>query len=333
MGLALLLLQRQTAIEIQPTAPSPVAPSQSTSTASSATSTTPVNPTLSVTLRDKGKLRFQWENLPAETKFISIFRSPIQKNRWLMWQSFPSGGLKGNTEVIIGPKENLNSYSYYFQALSGSGNSLYTSSSTLPQSPTPGGQSAPPAPPIGGFNLTMGPASGSAPPPPPNTQFNQGSTATSSPASTTNQFNQSNLTTSTGPQPTSTAQSQTTVNLSNLPTSSVTIFMKGIYYSPQGIPIGSGVQDADFWAIHIDQSTEVGWQNLPVNTDAIIIYRSTAANGPWIKVLEQTRVSTSTPAFIRLIDNSTNSSFYYEMEARAGGTILTTYGPVLLSAL
>jgi len=287
-------------------------------------------PTVTVGNAGTSTLSISWENLPGGTERLSIFRTPAGKNLWLNWKTVVAGSGSGSAEVQIGSKENLNSYAYYFQATSGSGDPLYTSSAAQPQtSGSPGGD---PSTPIGGFNLVMAPST-STPQPPPQSGFNLAGTETSTPPPTT-QFNLSNTSTQPAPTSTGTTSSQPVVDLSTLPTSSVTIFMKGIFYSPFGIvPVASGVQDADFWVLHVNGAVEVGWQNAASSTNAIAIYRSIGESGPWSKVLEQAGVDPSAPNFVRFIDSSSGAAHYYRMEALQGATVLATYGPLLLPAL
>ncbi|RJQ28360.1 hypothetical protein C4571_03860 [Candidatus Parcubacteria bacterium] len=323
IGLVFLLLKRPASIEVVtpepaqsvlPISPPPQGPS----------------PSVSITQKDKTTLGLRWENFPSGTEILRVFRSPVGKNRWLQWQSIPSAGGSGNAEIQIGSKEDLNNFSYYFQAASSGGDSLYTSPVAQPGGGSPG-TSTSPGTPIGGFNLVM--AASTSTEAPPQSGFNLAGTATGT-APPTTQFNLSN--TSTQPTPTSTATSSepAPIVLAFLPTSSVTIFMKGIYYSPLGIiPTGSGVQDADFWVLYINQFIEVGWQNISTSTNKIALYRSASQSGPWLKILEQTGVDPTQPDVVRFGDNSSGADHYYRMEALDGSTILQTYGPVLLPAL
>jgi len=326
VGIFLFAFSRPASLEIVPPAPSQKP---------AATSTPSQTPEVNLQFKDKNTLSVEWKNLPDGTSLVNIFRSPIKKNLWTKWKTIFTGAGSGTGEITIGAKENLSSNSYYFQTVSASGDTLYTSPAAQPQTSagSPGGQ-PPPAAPIGGFNLTMA-ATSTSTPGTPTGQFNLANTSTQGNATPTTQYNLSNTSTSTPPGATSTAtsSSQSTTTLGNLPTSSVTIFMKGIYYSPQGIPTGSGVQDADFWVLHVNQYIEIGWQNLPSSTNAIVIYRSSSSTGPWMQIVEQTGIDSSIPSFIRLVDSAINIPHYYKMEALATTTLLTTYGPVFLPAL
>lgn len=329
VGIFLFAFSRPASLEITPPVPPP-----KTAEPTPATSTPSQTPEVNLRFKDKNTLSVEWKNLPDGTSLVNIFKSPIKKNLWTKWKTVSAGAGSGAGEITVGTKENLSSNSYYFQTVSASGDTLYTSPAAQPQTSagSPGGQ--PPAAPIGGFNLTMAETSTSTPPTT-SGQYNLANTSTQGNTTPTTQYNLSNTSTSTPATTTSpaTSSSQSTTTLGNLPTSSVTVFMKGIYYSPQGIPTGSGVQDADFWVLHVNQYIEIGWQNLPSSTNALIIYRSSSLTGPWIQVVEQTSVDSSMPSFIRLVDSAINIPHYYKMEALATTMLLATYGPAFLPAL
>ena len=102
------------------------------------------------------------------------------------------------------------------------------------------------------------------------------------------------------------------------------------YYNPQIQVTGYGTANGDFWAQHVNQSIEIGWQNLPPDTDTIIVTRSQSENGPWNQILAQQNPSLSGSYSLQLVDGTLNEPYYYEMIAQDGTTILGTYGPVYL---
>lgn len=318
VGIFLFSLYSPASIEIAP--PRPPAP-ESTEPEKPQTN----DPGVRITANDRDTLLVEWQNLPDGTTRINIFRSPVGANRWAQWRSIAvGGGGSGSAELALGSKENLGGYSYYFQAISGNGDALYTSQTSQTQSgpSTPGipsNQPSTPDSPLGtGFNFGMGSYGSSTPPQEPqNPLYNLSNLNTSTPPATaTSPYNQSNVTTLTG-----------------LPTGTVTISMAGIYFNAQGFASGSGAQEAPFWVLHVNKNIELGWQNLPGGADTVVIFRSSSENGPWTEILRQTGVTPATPSFIRIVDGTLNAPYYYRMEARSGNTVLQTYGPVLLPAL
>ncbi len=102
------------------------------------------------------------------------------------------------------------------------------------------------------------------------------------------------------------------------------------YYDPQIQITGYGTGNGDFWAQHLDQSIELGWQNLPANTTDIVFYRSSNQDGPWSQFLEQENPGSTGSYSLQIVDGTLNDPYYYEMIASQGTTSSATYGPIYL---
>lgn len=295
-------------------------PSAGTPTQSAPNSTSQSTATLTLTRTAHATVIAQWAYLPGDTVRIDIFRSPKNKNLWEKWLSInlpQQGAANGTAEFHISPNENLSAYAYYFQTITSSGTASFTSPVITPVSFSPGEHisfSTPPATP----------------------QTTTSSAPTSQPQSTSSPalFPSPSQTPPTSPSSSiPSPQSAPPGAPSGFPTSSVSRNNTGTYYTPQIIPSGSGTQDANFWVLHVNQNIEIGWQNLPSSTDMVIVLRAQSENGPWTTLLEQKNPSVSDPYFIRILDESITATYYYLMRAFRGGTIVQSYGPLMLAGI
>jgi hypothetical protein len=80
----------------------------------------------------------------------------------------------------------------------------------------------------------------------------------------------------------------------------------------------------------VNQSIEIGWQNLPPGVDTIVVARSQDEDGPWGQILEQENPSASGTYSLDLVDGTLGDPYYYEMTALTGTTTIGTYGPIYL---
>jgi hypothetical protein len=276
----------------------------------SATPTPVVPATPSVTLTiQKSKagntLLVQWQNLPANTTALDIFRGlKNSTSGWSLWQTLiltPGELTNGNALIALG-KATLDGYSFYVEAVIGNGNG------------TNGGQGS-------GSNPTVLWTSSVSEP------TVTTSTPTGTPGSTTPP--EGTPTSSTPlPQPSSTPPASS----SSAPTTNPPATPSGTpVYNPQvQIQSYGSPQTDNFWVEHIDQKIEIGWQNLPPETDSVVVLRSDSEYGPWVVVLSQQNSGVNTAYSIQLVDNTLGAPYYYEMNAVSESTTIATYGPVYL---
>ena len=255
---------------------------------------------VALALKDQETLVLSWQNLPTSTSRIDIFRAKLACESWSKWKTAeiqdPSSG-----SVEIKVNENLASgYCLYFEAISKSGEALW-SSTPINQIAYLGGGTPPPQ------GQPNGPGTLNQPPPAPPPLGSPPATPTSTPQS----------------QPTSTPPSQPPSGGETTSTPS------------QSTPIVPDiVHTENFWVDHVNQKIEIGWQNMPSGTDKIIVSRSATSTGPWTKLFEQQGPFENKPYVIRLLDETINSPQYYKLEAfSSSNAILQTFGPLLLSAL
>ncbi len=290
----------------------------------------PAPPSVTLAIQANGKTRtlmVRWSDLPAGTAALDIFRSrTAATSSWELWKtvSVPVGqALSGNAQFDLTPDDL--GYQYYVQAV-GSGtngqngigggqngtgsNVLWISSSTIPTATMSGAQ-----------NNETGTGSG---------QNNQ-----------------------TDNQPQQTTGASTTQSVSNATTSATTIAASGTnmaasgttgggggaapsgdpYYNPQVQVMGYAGTQGSFWVQHINQSVEVGWQDLPSNTNDLIFSRAASSTGPWNQFLVQKDPGGTGSYSLQIVDGTLNKPFYYEMTAmqRAGSS--ATYGPIYLAPI
>jgi hypothetical protein len=245
----------------------------------------------------------QWENLPNGTVALEIFRGKTgtDPSTWTLWNTIqlsPDQLVNGNATINLG-LENEDGYSFYEEAVTGGdpGNTppLWTSSSTVPVVTT----STPP---------TLPPNNPNQPP------ENPGNESSSTNSTSTNPNTPDN-------NPSSTPGSG---NSPTTPTGTP-------YYNPEVQISGYGNAPGDFWLQHVNQSIEIGWQNLPPDIGTIVVTRSQDSNGPWNTLITQQNPGTSGSYSLQIVDNTINQPYYYEMTAFNGTTTIATYGPVYLA--
>ncbi len=248
----------------------------------------------------------QWQNLPNGTVALNILRATTGQNNWSLWKTVTLTHDElgsGTANINIGTSTE-GGYSFEIQAVGDNGETtnvgnststsgetvLWTSSSTIPVVTT----STPPEPPM-------------PPPPPQNPPANN-------PTSSTPQ-NPEN--------PTSTSSSTNPSNNGNN--------NNGIpYYNPQVQITAYGTAPGSFWVSHVNQSIEIGWQNIPAGIDTITVARSASSTGPWNTIIIQHNPGTSGSYSLQLVDDTIDQPYYYEMTALEGTTTIATYGPAYL---
>src|ERR1051325_2948205 len=79
---------------------------------------TPKGPSFSVERKGKGQIVVRWQNLPADTSKIYIFRALLNTDKWTRWQILnlnPNELASGEAVLNLGSKENSADYKYYVQ--------------------------------------------------------------------------------------------------------------------------------------------------------------------------------------------------------------------------
>ncbi len=261
-----------------------------------------VQPSISLTIqksKQSNQITIRWANLPNGATRLDIFISKKDQNKWSLWKSVTltrNELVGGSASFSVNSTIASGGYDFYAEAhSSGGGNDsspLWTSSSTEPVHTTS-------TPPTGGSPPPPAPPPPVAPPPPP-----AGGPPLVPP-----------------PTPSPSSSSPTDQN-------GVTY-----YYTPQQTISGSSTaQTATFWAQHVNNTVEVGWQNLPPNSTEVVISRAPTSTGPWTAILDQKNPEIQSYS-IGLIDNSLNETFYYKMDALNGSVNIGTYGPIELLPL
>lgn len=241
-------------------------------------------------------------NVPDETAAIKIFRAQLQSDTWTEWDVGPiyPACTARIIEIRLTSGEDPAAFQYSFRAVSEDGRVLWDSGSRAPLLEAPAGiagSSGAPAPKSPGGAGTPSPQ-----PPPPSPSSGEGGSAS---------------------QPTGDQGGGGT------DTEEITVF-----YTPEGTVSGTAPpQTEHFWVTHVNRQIEVGWQNLPPETETAVVYRSRSSSGPWEKLLEQQSATAVSPYRIRLVDNTLYEPHHYRMEARKGSSAVQTYGPILLPAL
>jgi hypothetical protein len=268
-------------------------------------------PGFSVEIKNKNVVYVSWGNLPLGSWRLDIFRNKINSADWIKWKTLIIGAdeiTSGRAEITLGRNEVADNYHYQVQVSGSTGDIVWISSSTPAVVPSPTS-----TPGTGG----QGDSSTDTTPPPTST-----STTPSIPSPTST--------------PTSTPSSTPPAAA---PTSSLPVQSPEngqYYYSPQGqITSTSSPQiSGSFWAIHVNRNIEIGWQNLPVETKKIAVYRSTDPDGPWTILLQQNDPNIVGPEHIRLVDYSIYVPHYYFLKTLdQNDNVLASYDPVLLEAL
>jgi len=282
-----------------------------------------------ITTGGKEKIIVSWENLPDGTDRIVIFRSDIRiSGAWVRWKTVSIASSRvGSTEVTLKKREDSTAYEYYAQAFSPNGYTLWASQITQAEPPPPApteSLTSPTATTTGGIAQGQTPSSGSQ-----GGSQNQTSSATVSPGAAPS------TSSSSGSQSGNSGTSSTVSNVSNPPPAApLSPSQQVAYYTPSGQIAGYYSPQLDpFWVSHVNQNIEIGWQNLPPPTNAIVVYRSQNQSGPWKELMRQEQPSTSTRDFVRLVDFTISSSYYYRMDALSGTNILAAYEPIFLSGI
>jgi hypothetical protein len=242
----------------------------------------------------------EWTNLPGGATALEVFRSLKGKDQWTLWKTIPLTGenlTSGSYSFDIG-KADYSNYDFYSEAvgIGGNGGTVNTTSTLWTSNPTE---------PVVTTPTSTTPVSGNNPPP--------NNNPTSTPTSTNNQ------------PPTSPGNTTTT------PTSTPPAPSGTPYYNPQVQITNYGQSPtANFWVQHLDQTIQIGWQNLPSITTSIVISRSATSTGPWAPLLTQTNPGENGSYSLQVVDQTVDEPYYYLMEADAGSTTVATYGPVYL---
>lgn len=258
-----------------------------------------VGPAIGLYAKSKEYATLIWRRLFGGAEKIVIYRLSPENPKWVEWKrvALENQNKKGGfLDILLGTSGGSSDYAYYFQVLNASGTIIYTSpTSTIQATPTS-------TPPISPNNPT------STPPTPSN-----------STSSTTH-------TTST---PTSTPP--TTTN----PTSTATSTPPSIYYTPDGKPITSTqttYPTDPFWVVYADAGIEIGWQNLPSSAVSISVARTPSLSTTYEELFSRGYDANSGLNYIRIVDDSFNTSWYYRLQAKnASGDITATYGPIFLN--
>ena len=266
--------------------------------------------TFSIQKTTKGSnLVIQWQNLPGYTTALNIFRAKKNSDVWQLWKTIQLNATElFNGSAIFNLGLNGNDYSYYVQATSGgnpgvnstSTNILWTSSSTDPIVTT---------------STNSGGGGGD--------QNNNGGNGNG------NENGNGNSSSSQGNNGNGNGNNGSGGNSSG--TGSGSGVGGNAYYNPQIQVTGYGADKGDFWVQHINQSIEIGWQNLPVNTDGIVVVRSPDQDGPWSQILKEQNPGISGSYSLQLVDGTIGDPYYYEMSAYQGTNLLETYGPAYLA--
>jgi len=280
------------------------------SSAAPAIPAAPAAPSVSLVIQKSGKtntLVVNWANLPDGTTELNIFRAKNSSStpQWALWKTVQVGNADTGSAEFNLTNSDLG-YQYYVQATgknpTGDGggpatNVLWTSSSTTPMTTTST------VPTTGNNNGNGG-----------GQNNNTSSTNTTTTTSNNGNNGTSGNSTTTG-----------TGGNGNAPTGNA-------YYNPQVQITGYGTTLGSFWVEHVNQSIEVGWQNLPTSTDELIFYRSTTQDGPWNQFLKQKNPGSTGSYSLQIVDGTLGDPYYYQMVAYANGVTVGTYGPIYLPA-
>jgi hypothetical protein len=291
------------------------APTTSNNGSAPAVAPVVVPPTPSVTLtieklKTGNTLLVQWQNLPANTTALDIFRSAKNStSSWSLWKtlSLTPGELgEGNDSIAFGDTSYAG-YSFYVEAVNENGTST-TSGNGSGSNPTILWTSSAGIPPVTTSTTPGAPDNGNNNGTPP-------SNGTSTPSST------SPVT----PPPSSPSSTAPTSNPSQTPSGTP-------YYNPEVQVQGYGSAQTDnFWVQYVDKNIEIGWQNLPPTVDNVVVVRSLNEAGPWTTVFVQQNPDVSTAYSIQVVDDTLGSPYYYELNANEASTTIATFGPVYLS--
>ena len=329
-SLAILIVQMNNYIPpSQPTFPSQPGTVPQTSATQNLPVLPPTPPLPSITFviektAQKNNLLVHWENLPANTTALNIFRRPAgtdSTGTLVATLSLLDDNLEnGSTSINLG-NFNAKGYSFYAEAIGGdSGTSPDATSSPTstiiwtsdPVIPLPPGT---PSSTTGNSSSDNGGSQNQTPTSTATTT--QSINATTSPTSTqTGGGNGSDMGSGTSTTPSSTSGSGDGPNPN-----------QNAYYTPQIQGIGGTPDRGTFWVQHMNQIIEIGWQGLPEGVTSIVIARSPSSTGPWNQLLQEQNPSTNGSSSLQLVDGTVGDPYYYQMTALSGTTTVLTYGP------
>jgi hypothetical protein len=242
------------------------------------------------------RLTVQWEHLPDGTVKIEIFRTTNPNSPGVLIDTFmiASSSLAGGSASFDLTGKKQDGY-YYGTAAGDDGLPLFKSTPTTP------------------VNVSSTPASQPAP------SSNSGNGASEPPPSS----------------PSSSPQTQNGNAPPENNTSGGTDTSTVTYYTPQGDISGTASTTAteNFLVQHVDQKIQIGWQNLPIDTDLIVVSRSASDDGPWVAVLTQNNPVVDAPYSVQIVDDTLGDAYYYKMDGYGDNGATSTYGPILLGPL
>lgn len=267
----------------------------------------PPNAKISIQIISDKVVLISWEGIPQNTDHVNIYRAKLDSDQWFLWKTIKITSQNGSEEISLDGGESAGDYKYYTQGVGADEKPVWTSPPT--RGIPPGGSggpegtetststaSAPPGTPTPSATPSSTP---STPPPPP------AATSTPSPA----------------PSPTPGTPPPPPDNFE-------------YYYTPQLTISGtSTAQTSNFWVRHVQQSIEVGWQNLPTSTTKAVVSRSKNQAGPWSELLKQLSPVKTSYYIIQIVDNTLHEEYYYRLEVFAGTQKISTYGPLPLEPL
>ncbi|MBI4094939.1 MAG: hypothetical protein HY435_01970 [Candidatus Liptonbacteria bacterium] len=266
---------------------------------------------------DASSLFLRCNNIPEGTADIQIFRSKLTETRWLLWKTkrvFPGCDTEVVEIKIFESEDDPLAYKYLVKAVDADGNALWESGAIVPGETPPvlpgagsGDTAAPPGSGAGAGQSGGGEGGAGVPP------------AGSSPAEG-----------GTTPAGGGTAGG---VPAGGGGGSGGT---DGNYcYTPSGQVAGPCESaTGQFWVLHADKRIEIGWQNLPSSTVAVVVYRSEGENGPWEKLDEKESINPGQAYAFRILDHTLHVPRYYRLDAKSGsGAVVESFGPLLLPAL
>lgn len=97
-------------------------------------------PGFGIYIKDRRTIVIRWNFLPVNTKTITIFRAAKGKEQWIAWKTITLSREQlenGSVEVRVGANENPNSFSYYAEGHTATGEFSWVSTSTFAQTYVP----------------------------------------------------------------------------------------------------------------------------------------------------------------------------------------------------
>jgi hypothetical protein len=95
----------------------------------------------------------------------------------------------------------------------------------------------------------------------------------------------------------------------------------------------SGPRIPSFQISNSDTWIEITWQNLPTSTTSLVISRAGSPDGPWTTFFTEPNPVTDVPYTVKVVIDTPNMPFYYELTAYNESALIGTYGPIYLSAI